>query len=70
MLISRKANEEGHSADALADALSRILLTLRFIRRADPHVQSVKHLMDSFMEGVGEEAVNGCTVTADRRYGK
>lgn len=33
MLSSRKADKEGHSADAVADALFRVVLALRFRRR-------------------------------------
>lgn len=70
MLSSRMAHKEGHSADLIADAISRIVLAVRFRCGGEPHVQSVHKIMDSAVEGDGEEAVKGCIVTADRGYGK
>lgn len=69
MLSNRKADREGHSADAVADALFRIVLALRFRRRAEPQHVSVRKLIDSLMDGRGEKSITGCIVTADRGYG-
>ncbi|PXF43284.1 hypothetical protein BWQ96_06981 [Gracilariopsis chorda] len=70
MLSARKADKEGHSADALADALFRIILAIRFRRRGEAQTESVKKLLSTVLDGRGEEANTGCIVTADRGYGK
>lgn len=70
LLSSRKADKEGHSADAVADALSRIVFGLRFRRRGETQVDAVKALLSGIFEGKGEDSLNGCMVTADRGYGK
>ncbi|PXF45600.1 hypothetical protein BWQ96_04605 [Gracilariopsis chorda] len=70
MISSRKADREGHSADALADALFRIVLAIRFRRRGEAQTESVRKMLVTLMDGRREEAVNGCIVTADRGYGK
>ena len=70
MLGSRKADKEGHSADAVADALFRIVLAIRFRRRGEQQTESVRKLFSILMDGRGEEALNGCIATADRGYEK
>lgn len=70
MLSARKADREGHSADAVADALSRVVMALRFRRRGESQVESVGKLLSTLLDGKGQEALNSCVVTADRGYGK
>lgn len=70
MLSTRKANREGHSADAVADALSRIVLALRFRRRRESQAESVRKLVTALLDGRGEKSLDGCIFTADRGYGK
>lgn len=69
-LSSRKADREGHSADAVADALTRIVLALRFRRRGEALTDALRQLLTIFFEGRGEQARSGFLITADRGYGK
>ena len=65
----RKADREGHSADAIADAFFRIIMALRFRRRNEIVVDSVPKLVSTLTEGREEEALGGFFITADREYG-
>lgn len=47
-LGQRKADKEGHSADAVADALSRVVFGLRFRRFGEQQIESVKTPLSSF----------------------
>jgi len=69
-LSSRKGDWEGHSADAVADALFRIVLALQFRRRWKTQLDSVRKMLMTLTESCGEDASNECIVTADRGYGK
>lgn len=69
-LSCRKADREGHSADTVACAISRVVFALRFRRRGEGQVEAVKRLLTEMFEDVGPEARNSCIVTADRGYGK
>lgn len=63
-----KADGEGHSAEAMADVLSRILAGLRFRCRAETQVASVENLLHVIFEGKSEEALNSCVAIADHGY--
>ena len=70
MLSSRKADREGHSADAVADALFKIVFAIRFRRQGESQILSVRKLLSVLMDGRGEEVMGGCIVTADIGYGE
>ncbi|PXF43196.1 hypothetical protein BWQ96_07071 [Gracilariopsis chorda] len=70
MLGARKADRDGHSADALADALFRIILAIRIRRRGESQTESVRNLLTALLDGRGDEWLNSCVVTADCGYGK
>lgn len=70
MISNRKADKEGHSADALADALSRVLLAMRFWRRGEHQVDSVRNMLTGLFDGMVQGALNSCIITADQGYGK
>lgn len=69
-LSNRKADKEGHTADAIADALFRITLMVRFRRRGISQTDNVYSLVEAILEGRGEQSVHGFILTADRGYGK
>jgi hypothetical protein len=69
-LSSRKADKEGHCADALADALFRITFMVRFRRRGEAQSLSVSKLLEDVLYARGEQSVCGFTITADRGYAK
>ena len=69
-ISSRKADREGHTADAIADALFRITSMMRFRRRGVSQSSNVSSLLDAVLEGGGEHSLHGFIVTADRGYGK
>lgn len=58
MLRFRKADKEGHTADAVADALFRIVLAIRFRRRGEAQTDSVRKLLTTLNNGRGEEALS------------
>ena len=66
----RKADPEGHTADALCDALFRVTYMVRFRRREETQASCVASMIDALLEGRGERHLSGCTVTADWGYGK
>ncbi|PXF45277.1 hypothetical protein BWQ96_04976 [Gracilariopsis chorda] len=66
----RKVDKEGHSADAVADALLRLVLALHFRRPGESQLDLVRRLFTVLTEGRGGRATNNCIVTADRGYGK
>ena len=69
-LSSRKADREGHTADALCDALFRVTYMVRFRRREETQASCVASMIDALLEGRGERHLSGFTVTVDRGYGK
>lgn len=69
-ISARKADREGHSADVIAEALSRVVIALRFRRRAESQVASVRKLLNISLEERGEISFNGINITADRGFGK
>lgn len=70
MLRSRKADNDRHSADAVADVLFRVILALRFRRKGEVQLVSVRKLLETLLEGRGEESLSSLIVTADRSHGK
>ena len=69
-LSSRKADREGHIADAVADAFFRVTLMVRFRRRGESQLTNVRSLIADLLESRGEQSMHGCIFTADRGYGK
>ena len=69
-LCSRKASKEGHSAGAIADALFRVTLAVRFRRRGESQFENVSKMLDLVFEGRGERSLHGFVLTADRGYGR
>eukprot|EP00737_Agarophyton_chilense_P003620 gb/GEZJ01004291.1/.p1 GENE.gb/GEZJ01004291.1/~~gb/GEZJ01004291.1/.p1 ORF type:complete len:189 (-),score=19.47 gb/GEZJ01004291.1/:1642-2208(-) len=67
---SQRADREGPSADGLADALFRVVMALKFERRAEKHVESFRKLLQIFFNGRGEGAMSSLILSADRGYGK
>ena len=68
-LSARKADREGHTADAFADALFKVSLMVRFRRRGESQSTNVSKLLKNVIEGRGEQSLHGLIVTADRGYG-
>lgn len=68
-LSARKADKEGHVADAVADAFFRISLAVRFRRRGESQAENVDKVLQTLLGGRGEQSVLGFVVTADRGYG-
>lgn len=69
-ISSRKADTEGHSADAIADAFFRITLAVRFRRRGHSQESNVECMFRAVMQSVGQLSPRGIIVTADRGYGR
>ncbi|PXF43989.1 hypothetical protein BWQ96_06222 [Gracilariopsis chorda] len=69
-LSNRKADREGHQADAIADSLFRVTLMVRFRRRGESVFSNVRNLVDALLEGRAEQSIRGFVLTADRGYGK
>ena len=67
---SRKADKEGHCVDALADALFRVTLMVRFRRRGESQASNVEKLVNTVVDARGEESLSEFVITADRGYGK
>jgi hypothetical protein len=65
-LSARKADREGHCADAFADALFRITFFVRFRRRGRTQGENVSQLLNYILESRGEQSFHGFTMTADR----
>ena len=68
-LSSRKADREGHTADAIADALFRVTLVIRFRRRGERQTSNIRHIIITLIECRGEQSIHGLVITADRGYG-
>lgn len=68
-ISARKADKEGHCADAIADALFSITLAVSFRRRQEPQSENVKKLVEILLHGRGESSLHGLILTADRCYG-
>jgi hypothetical protein len=69
-LSARKADSEGHCADAIADALFKITFFVRFRRRGHTQTENVNQLLNCILESRGEQSFYGFTITADRGYAK
>lgn len=69
-LSVRKADKEGHTAHAIADAIFSVTLMVHFSRRGEGQVENVRHLIDAVLEERGESSFHGFKLTADRGYGK
>ena len=67
-LSAREADREGHSADAIADALFRIIFMVRFRRRGEKQSHNVQQLVECLLEARGERSLHGLLFTADRGY--
>ncbi|CDF37457.1 unnamed protein product [Chondrus crispus] len=68
-LSMRKADREGHAADAIADALFCVTIAVRFRRRGEPQSTNVLELICTLIEGRGEQCLHGLVIKADRGYG-
>ena len=68
-LSARKADREGNTADAMADALFRVTLMIMFRRRGEGQSANVSNLIGTLLEGGGEQSLHGLIITADRGYG-
>ena len=66
----RKADKEGHCADALADPFSRLTLFVRFRRRGQSQTSIVDELLSIVLKDQGTQSLRGVIVTADRGYGR
>jgi hypothetical protein len=60
-LSARKDDREGYCADALADALFRITLFVRFRRRGKAQAENVHNLLNCVLESRGEQSFHGFT---------
>ena len=69
-LSYRKADGEGHLADAVADSFFRVTLMVRFRRRGESQFTNVRNLIADLLDSRGEQSMHGCIFTADRGYGK
>ena len=69
-LSARKADKEGHCAIAVADALFRATIGVRFMRRGEPQDVCVDKVLNCIFEEQGQMNVNGVLVAADRGFGK
>lgn len=63
---NREADKKGHAADTIACTLSRVVFGLRFRRSGEGQLVGVKTLLNDLFDINGTNAVNLCTVTADR----
>lgn len=70
MINTRKSDKGRHSANTVGDALSKIILRLRFARRENFKLDAISSLLSALFEGRGEKSRSGCIVTADRGYEK
>lgn len=68
-LFTRGAHRNGHTADALCDALFRVKLMVRFRKREEMQASSVAFIVDALLEDRGERHLRGVTVTPHRGYG-
>jgi hypothetical protein len=68
ILSARKADREGHCADAIADALFGITWFVRFRRRGHKQTENVNQVLNCILESRGEQSFHGYTITADRGY--
>ena len=67
-LSSRKADKEGHSMSAVADAFFRVFLHARFGRRGETRSTAVCKLLGDMLETRGERCLEGIVLTYDRSY--
>lgn len=70
MLSARKADKEGHPADAVGDTFFRIVLALRFRLRGESQLDSVCLLFEVQTKCRVEGGTSIFIVIADRGYGK
>lgn len=68
MLRSRKVDKAGHSADTTANALSGVILGIRFWRCRERQTDSMQTMQSAMLDGKGKEALKSCIVSADHRY--
>lgn len=66
---TRKSDKEGHAADSVANSLSGVILGIKFRRRGEPEVDSMRSLLYMIFDGAGKEALNTYSMTADRGFG-
>jgi hypothetical protein len=69
-LRKRKADKEGHCADALADPFFRLSFMVRFRRRCQSQMASVDELLGSLLREQGRHSLHGLILTAGRGYGR
>ena len=62
---ARKADREEHTANAIADALFRATLKLRFRRKGESQVENVTKRVNQLLEGRGEGSMRGFIITGD-----
>ena len=65
----RKADREGHSADAVADALFCITSTVWFRRREEEQTLNIEKLIEALLETRKEKKLTEFITTADRGCG-
>lgn len=70
IVSNRKEHKVGYAADAVADAHSRIDLCLRFRRRDDAQLESIRRLLTNLFHNRAWKARISCVMTADYGYGK
>lgn len=69
-LSARKADKEGHCAIAVADALFRSTIGIRFMRRGENQDACVQKVLERILDETGQINVNGVVMAADRGFGK
>ena len=69
-LSARKADKEGHCAIAVADALYRSTVGVRFMRRGESQDTCVDKVIRYVFEEQGQVNINGVIMAADRGFGK
>lgn len=70
MLNDRKAEQEGHNIDVVADTLFRLEICARFNQRDESTVQKVSMLLAALKEGRGEMQCRTTVFTVDRGCGR
>jgi hypothetical protein len=67
-LIVRRADREGHTADAISDTPFRITLTCRFLRRGEQKSANMLRLVSTLIEGPFEHYLHRLVLKDDRGY--
>lgn len=65
MLSSRKVHKEFHPAGAIANAIFRVILAIRFRRGGKSQLDPVQNLLMNVLDKIGEEDLIYCTMTAN-----